>query len=51
MCVGTTLITKDFKIQRKKKEEVVAKDRERERLSFSESEEKSYFSEAFTINL
>ena len=30
MCVGTTLITKDFEIQRKKKEEVVAKDRERE---------------------
>ena len=30
LCVGTTLITKDFEIQRKKKEEVVAKDRERE---------------------
>ena len=30
MCVGTTLITKDFEIQRKKKEEVAAKDRERE---------------------
>ena len=34
MCVGTTLITKDFEIQRKKKEEVAAKDRERERLRF-----------------